>query len=169
MTRRPHREEDRMGGKQHHYKVQVVWTGNEGDGTASFRSYRRDHDLRAPGKPPIPGSSDPGFRGDPARWNPEELLVASLSACHKLWYLGLCAQAGIVVTAYEDEAEGSMVEEAGGAGQFTEVTLRPRVTIATPAGIEAARNLHAKAHEMCFIARSVNFPVACEPVITVAE
>jgi organic hydroperoxide reductase OsmC/OhrA len=169
MARRPHHEEDGMNGKRHQYKVQVVWTGNEGDGTASFRGYRRDHDLRAAGKPPIFGSSDPGFRGDPARWNPEELLVASLSACHKLWYLGLCAQAGIVVTAYEDEAEGIMVEESSGAGQFIAVTLRPRVTITRQASLDTARNLHAKAHEMCFIARSVNFPVACQALVTATE
>jgi len=161
--------EGELGTKQHRYEVQVVWTGNAGDGTASWRGYRRDHEIRAAGKPAIDGSSDPAFRGDPARWNPEELLVASLSACHKLWYLGLCAQAGIVVTAYEDAAEGVMAEETGGAGQFTAVTLRPRVTITAQDGLQKALDLHHKAHEMCFIARSVNFPVACEPVVTVEE
>lgn len=153
--------------KQHRYQVQIVWTGNVGEGTASFRGYSRDYDIRAQGKPPIAGSSDPHFRGNPEHWNPEELLVASLSACHKLWYLGLSAQAGIIVTSYEDKAEGIMIEEAGGAGQFTSVTLRPHVTIMAEAGIETARSLHAKAHEMCFIARSVNFPVACEPVVKI--
>lgn len=158
-----------MGGTQHRYDVRIVWTGNEGDGTASWRGYRRDYDISAAGKPVIRGSSDPAFRGDPARWNPEELLVASLSACHKLWYLGLCAQAGIVVTAYEDEAEGTMVEETGGAGQFVSVTLRPRVTLAAGSDAGQARTLHHEAHEMCFIARSVNFPVACEPIVILEE
>lgn len=154
--------------RQHDYAVTVTWTGNRGQGTADYRAYERAHEISAPGKPAIPGSSDPSFRGDPARWNPEELLVASLSACHKLWYLGLCAQAGIVVTAYEDRAEGTMTEHQGGAGAFTRVTLRPRVTIAPGSDVERARALHAKAHEMCFIARSVNFEVAHEPEIRVA-
>lgn len=154
--------------RQHDYAVTVTWTGNRGQGTADYRAYERAHEISAPGKPAIPGSSDPSFRGDPARWNPEELLVASLSACHKLWYLGLCAQAGIVVTAYEDRAEGTMVEHSGGAGEFTRVTLHPRVTIAPGSDAERAMALHAKAHEMCFIARSVNFEVAHAPEILVA-
>lgn len=156
-----------MSVKNHRYSVRVEWTGNDGDGTASWRGYRRDHRISAEGKPEITGSSDPGFRGDPARWNPEELLVASLSACHKLWYLGLCAQAGVVVTGYTDSAEGAMVEEAGGAGQFTSVTLHPSVTITANSDPQLAQDLHEKAHEMCFIARSVNFPVACEARIRV--
>jgi organic hydroperoxide reductase OsmC/OhrA len=155
--------------KQHHYAVRVVWTGNTGTGTATYRGYERAHDIQANGKVTISGSSDPAFRGDPTRWNPEELLVASLSACHKLWYLGLCAQAGVIVTSYEDEAEGVMVEEASGAGQFTSVTLRPRVTIAGNSDKAVALDLHHRAHDMCFIARSMNFPVESEPTITVEE
>ncbi|OQP85344.1 peroxiredoxin [Rhizobium rhizosphaerae] len=156
-----------MSGKRHHYTVDIVWTGNEGKGTASYRGYRRDHEIRAEGKPTIAGSSDPSFRGDPARWNPEDLLVASLSACHKLWYLGLCAGAGVIVLDYADHAEGIMLEENGGAGQFTAVTLRPRVTISAESDAAKARALHDEAHAMCFIARSVNFPVHAEPVILV--
>lgn len=155
--------------RKHDYAVTVTWTGNRGRGTADYRAYARAHAISAPGKPPIPGSSDPAFRGDPACWNPEELLVASLSACHKLWYLGLCAQAGIVVTAYEDRAEGTMVEHADGAGEFTAVTLRPRVTIAPGSDPDRALALHADAHAMCFIARSVTFAVAHEAQITVGD
>jgi len=154
-----------MADKQHDYAVTVTWTGNSGSGTGSYRGYERAHDISAPGKTSIAGSSDPAFRGDAGRWNPEELLVASLSACHKLWYLGLCAQAGVVVTAYEDHAEGRMIEEAGGAGQFVAVVLRPRVTISATSSEARAAELHAQAHAMCFIARSVNFPVTHEPVI----
>lgn len=154
-----------MADKQHHYAVRVVWTGNTGAGTASYRAYARDHQIAAEGKPAIPGSADPAFRGDAARWNPEELLVASLSACHKLWYLHLCAVAGVVVTAYEDAAEGVMVEEPDGAGRFVSATLRPRVTIAEGSDAAEAAALHRRAHEMCFIARSINFPVGHEPVI----
>ncbi|WP_242653222.1 OsmC family protein [Sphingomonas jatrophae] len=131
--------------------------------------YSRAHLIEAAGKPPIAGSSDPSFRGDPARWNPEELLLASLSACHKLWYLGLCAGAGIVVEHYRDEAEGVMIEDASGAGQFSEVLLRPEVVIASGCDPDLAEALHAKAHAMCFIARSVNFPVRHAATIRLAE
>ena len=153
--------------REHRYSVTVTWTGNRGRGTADHRAYERAHEIAASGKPMIAGSSDPSFCGDPARWNPEELLVAAVSACHKLWYLALCAQAGVVVTAYEDEAAGSMVEHPDGAGEFDRVTLRPRVTIAAGSDAGKAEALHAKAHEMCFIARSVNFAVTHEPVILV--
>ncbi len=116
--------------REHTYSVELDWTGNAGSGTSSYSAYSRDHELRAAGKPPIPGSADPGFRGDPARWNPEELLVASLAACHQLWYLHLCAIAGIVVESYSDRASGVMVEEDAGAGQFAGVTLRPHARLA---------------------------------------
>ena len=158
-----------MPGKQHLYAVRIVWTGNRGAGTASFAGYDRDHRIEAGGKPAIDGSSDPAFRGDSARWNPEELLLASLAACHKLWYLALAAQAGVVVTAYQDDAEGMMVEEADGAGRFVSVTLRPRVTISAASDEARAGALHGQAHAMCFIARSVNFPVRHEPAITKAR
>jgi len=148
-----------MAEKAHRYTVYVTWTGNEGAGTASYQGYSRAHRIESAGKTAIEGSADPGFRGDPTRWNPEELLLASLSACHKLWYLGLCAEAGIKVEAYEDAAEGIMVEEPSGAGQFTSALLRPRVTLRAGSDKTKAEALHARAHAMCFIARSVNFPV----------
>lgn len=158
-----------MTDKQHRYDVNVTWTGNQGTGTSSYRGYSRDHLIQSAGKAPIDGSSDPAFRGDPTRWNPEDLLVASLSACHKLWYLGLCAEAGVVVLSYEDDAQGEMVEEHSGAGQFTSVVLRPRVVIAAGSDLENARELHHLAHQKCFIARSVNFPVTHEPDISTAS
>lgn len=158
-----------MATRQHRYRVDLTWTGHENAGT-TFRNHNRNYVLSASSKPLISGSSDPIFRGDAARWNPEDLLVASLCACHQLWYLGLCAAAGIVVTAYEDHAEGVMVEEAaGGAGQFSEVTLRPHVTLAPGSDLAAAEALHHTAHERCFIARSVNFPVKHAPVVVVAD
>jgi organic hydroperoxide reductase OsmC/OhrA len=152
-----------MNGREHHYAIETEWTGNRGTGTSGHAAFGRDHVIRMAGKPDLAGSSDPTFRGDPARHNPEDLLVASLSACHMLWYLALCAKAGIVVTAYVDSAGGTMVEEADGGGRFTGVTLRPRATLATGADLAVARKLHEDAHRLCFIARSVNFPVACEP------
>ena len=151
--------------RRHTYRAEVVWTGNQGTGTSTYRAYGRDHEIRAEGKAPIAGSSDPHFRGDAARWNPEELLIGSLSACHQLWYLHLCAVAGVVVIAYQDLAEGVMLEEDGGAGQFERLTLRPRVTISAASDADLAQRLHHDAHANCFIARSVNFEVACEPTI----
>jgi organic hydroperoxide reductase OsmC/OhrA len=151
--------------RRHSYAVTVTWTGNTGKGTTGYRAYERSYDISVAGKPTIPGSSDPSFRGDRARWNPEELLVASLSACHKLWYLHLCSEAGVVVEAYVDEAVGVMEESSDGAGQFVEVTLRPRVSVAPGSDKAKANSLHQAAHSKCFVARSVNFPVACEPII----
>lgn len=154
--------------RRHSYRITLDWTGNLGGGTIDYRGYSRDHILSAGAKPPIPGSSDPAFRGDPARWNPEELLVASLSACHQLWFLHLASAAGLVVTAYRDEAEGVMVEGGDGGGAFEQVTLRPAVTLAghhSPDDAARAMALHHRAHELCFIARSVNFAVTCEPVL----
>lgn len=153
--------------RAHRYAVTVHWTGNAGTGTSAYRGYRRDHEIAAAGKPVIPGSSDPQFRGDVARWNPEELLVAALSACHQLAYLHLCAVAGVVVTAYEDHAEGTMVEDADGGGHFTRAVLHPQVSVNADSDRALALSLHEKAHALCFIARSVGFPVECEPVVIV--
>lgn len=155
--------------KTHRYAVTVKWTGNTGSGTSDYRSYERQYEISGgAGKPVIPGSSDPAFRGDPSRWNPEELLVASLSACHKLWYLHLCAETGIVVEGYVDCAEGLMEETADGGGRFQQVILRPEVTVASGSDLLRARELHDQAHAKCFIANSVNFPVQHEPKIKTA-
>jgi organic hydroperoxide reductase OsmC/OhrA len=140
------------------------WTGNLGTGTSSYRAYGRDYELSAPLKASaIAGSSAKTYRGDDTRYNPEELLVAALSSCHLLAYLHLCADAGIVVTAYDDSAEGTMRTNPDGSGEFVGVTLRPHVQITDPARATEAGALHERAHEMCFIARSVNFPVRCHP------
>lgn len=153
--------------RRHHYDVHVTWTGNTGEGTSSYRAYSRNHEIRTAGKPLLPGSSDPAFRGDRARYSPEDLLVASLSACHMLWYLHLCADSGIVVEAYEDAASGTMVETADGGGRFREVVLKPRVVIRAGADRDLAIRLHERAHALCFIANSVNFEVRCEPDVVV--
>jgi organic hydroperoxide reductase OsmC/OhrA len=157
-----------MTKRTHHYQVDIRWTGNLGAGTATYAGYSRDHLISAANKPEIAGSSDPAFRGDKARWNPEQLLVASLSTCHQLWYLHLCAEAGVVVVAYEDAAEGMMAEEASGAGQFTSVTLRPHVTITAGSDPAAAMALHEAASKHCFIARSMAFPVLHKPQVSIA-
>ncbi|WP_067668457.1 OsmC family protein [Nocardia miyunensis] len=152
--------------KTHHYEVDVTWTGNTGTGTSGYREYERAHDIAALGKPVIPGTADPAFRGVPERWNPEELLVASLSQCHMLWFLALCAQERIVVTDYTDRPSGTMVETADGGGHFSEVVLRPQVRTAESQHVDRTRILHERAHKMCFIANSVNFEVRCEPVVS---
>jgi organic hydroperoxide reductase OsmC/OhrA len=149
--------------REHHYAVAVEWTGNHGSGTSAYRAYGRDHVVSAPGKPAIAGSSDPAFRGDAARWNPEELLVASVSQCHMLWYLHLAAEAGIAVLDYRDAAEGVMIETADGGGGFAAVVLKPQILVAAGCDRGQALALHEAAHEKCFIANSVKFPVRCEP------
>ena len=153
----------------HRFSVTVEWTGNRGSGTSNYRAYSRDHEIAGPGKPVVPGSSDPAFRGDAARYNPEELLIASLSACHMLWYLHLCAVSEIVVTAYSDSATGEMHLDADGGGKFSSVTLRPRVSIASGCSRETAMSLHSEANRLCFIANSVNFPVHHEAEIVPAR
>jgi len=153
--------------KQHKYEVRVEWTGNDGVRTKNYKSYRRDHAIHADGKQQIPGSSDPSFRGDPARYNPEELLVASLSACHMLWYLHLCAVNHVSVLDYRDAASGVMEESPNGSGEFVRVLLRPAVVIAAGDDRTKALALHEEAHSFCFIARSVKFPVEVSPEIAV--
>jgi len=159
-----------MSNPSHRFEVQTTWTGNTGEGTANYRAYRRDHEITGAKKAaPIPCSSDPAFRGDASRYNPEELLVASLSACHMLWMLHLCADAGIVVTAYFDPASGTMTLNPDGSGRFTEVTLRPALTITDASRTADTQALHSRAHELCFIANSVSFPVRCEPSVVTGK
>lgn len=146
-------------GERKRYQVDVLWTGNSGSGTISYRGYERSHSVQVKGKPIIYGSSDPAFRGDAAKYNPEELLVASLSSCHMLWYLHLCAEAGIVVVEYVDHAMGTMIETRDGSGYFEEVVLKPTITVSNSGMVDLAGKLHDMANEKCFIANSVNFPV----------
>lgn len=156
-----------MSTKKHEYDITITWTGNHGTGTSTYNAYGREHEVNTPGASTILGSSDPAFRGDPTRWNPEQLQVAALSQCHMLWYLNLAAEAGVTVVAYEDNAHGVMTQDSTGAGQFESVTLRPRVTITADSDPDVAEQVHAKVPEVCFIARSVNFPVHHEPVILI--
>lgn len=146
-----------------------MWTGNTGQGTSSYRSYQRSHEIRGDNKPTIEASADPVFRGEANRYNPEELLVASLSECHMLWYLHLAADTGIVVIGYHDRARGTLRENADGSGQFEEVVLSPEVTVSDRASVATADALHERAHELCYISSSVNFPVRFEPSTRVAH
>jgi organic hydroperoxide reductase OsmC/OhrA len=154
--------------KTHTYELTVTWTGNAGTGTSSYQGFERSHDVSIDGKPTIPGSADPAFRGARERWNPEELLVASLAQCHMLWYLVLCAKEGIVVTEYVDHPSGTLVETPDGGGHFEEVMLHPEVTITTPEKMDRAVALHERAHDLCYVASSVNFPVRSDPTVVTA-
>ena len=151
---------------QHSYQTFLQWTGNKGQGTKNYRAYDRAYEIKVEGKPVVFGSSDPAFRGDRTKYNPEELLVASVSSCHLLWYLHLCSEAKVIVVDYQDKAIGKMSEMQDGSGKFTEVILQPEVTISAESSIEQAKQLHHEAHKFCFIANSVNFPVLCQPLVT---
>ncbi len=148
----------------HTYRTVVTWTGDLGHGTSDYRAYSRDHAISVGDRPPIPGTAGVGARRDPDRYNPEELVVAALSACHMLWYLHLCAEAGVVVRAYSDAAEGTLELAADGSGRFTGATLAPHVVV-SDGDVEVARRLHEEAHRLCFVAASVNFPVTCRPSV----
>ncbi|MDA4893764.1 OsmC family protein [Microbacterium resistens] len=152
----------------HGYALTTTWTGNRGTGTSGYRDYARDVTISITGKPDLLASSDKPFRGDPSRWNPEDLLLAALSECHLLSYLHACVTAGVVVMEYRDDARGTMAEDGRGGGAFTEVVLRPVVTVADESMVPAARDAHTQAHEWCFIANSVSFPVRHEATIRVA-
>ncbi len=151
--------------QQHHYELQLTWRGNTGKGTTSYTSYERSYEISIPGKPVLQGTADPMFRGNPAIYNPEDMLVAALSACHMLWYLHLCAVNNVIVIDYIDYAEGEMQLDDSGLGKFTEVTLKPVVTVSDKSMIPTAIELHKTANASCFIANSVNFPVHHQPQI----
>ncbi|WP_026555099.1 OsmC family protein [Arthrobacter sp. 35W] len=152
---------------EHHYDVTVFWTGNRGTGTSGYKAYGRDHSVTAAGLPMLLGSADPTFHGDRDRWNPEQLLLTALAQCHMLSYLHVAVNHGIVVTKYQDSARGTMLLNPDGSGQFTSATLRPQLVITDPAQLELAASLHHEASQLCFIARSVNFPVLHEPQVSV--
>ncbi len=154
---------------EHHYKLTAVWTGNKGDGTKNVRTYDRSHTVSIDGKPELFLTTDNAAVGDKSKLNPEDLLVTAISSCHMLSYLYLCSLEGIVITAYIDNASGIMIEEADGSGKFKEVTLKPNFNVAEESMVERAIELHHKAHEICYIANSVNFEVKCLPTCKVDE
>jgi organic hydroperoxide reductase OsmC/OhrA len=158
-----------MAAMEHGYALTVTWTGNTGEGTSGYRAYGRDHTVSAAGLPDVLGSADRTFRGDPGRWNPEQLLLAALSQCHLLSYLHVCVTERVVVQEYVDHAEATMVSDPDGSGRFTEAVLRPRVVVADASMVEAATRAHHRANRLCFIANSVSFPVRHEPAVTSRE
>jgi len=154
---------------QHTYTLSVKWTGNKGEGTSHYRAYDRNHTISFAGKPDLLASADPTFRGDPAKYNPEELLLAALSGCHMMSFLHVCVNAGVLVTAYEDHATGSMTVNPDGSGHFTEVVLNPIVTVTETAMMENINELHAKANQLCFIANSCNFPIVHKAIVLIGN
>lgn len=157
-----------MSDRTHLFTVTTTWTGNEGAGTAGPMAYGRDYEMAIAGKPVIAGSSATAARNDPSKHNPEDLLVAAVSACHMLWFLALAAKQKIIVTGYVDRAEGVMEETRDGSGRFSSVVLSPRISLAAGSDPEAADALHEEAHRLCYIAQSVNFPVKVDAEYTVA-
>ena len=155
-----------MAINEHSYQITVSWTGNRGTGTSGYRDYGREHEVTAAGLPTLLGSADPTFHGDRGRWNPEQLLLTALAQCHMLSYLHVAVKNGITVISYRDTADGTMVLNPDGSGQFTSATLRPQLVITDGAKLELATALHQEASQKCFIARSVNFPVRHEPGVT---
>jgi organic hydroperoxide reductase OsmC/OhrA len=168
LVRRPRRGALGPVRRTLHARSTTAWTGNRGKGTSSYRAYGRDHSFTEGAKAPIAGSSDPSFLGDPARWSPEELLAASISACHMLWYLHLCSEGGVIVTDYTDDAEALLLAEGGGDGRMASTVLRPQVTIAAGSDAARAKELHHEAHARCFIANACAMPVTVEPTIVVS-
>lgn len=154
--------------KEHLYTANIQWTGNQGEGTKNYKAYSRDYTVSVSGKyATIQGTSDPSFLGDPSRYTPEDLFLSSIASCHMLWYLHLCSTNNIVVTSYEDQASGSMVEDEKGSGKFVGVTLNPKVVIADKSMLDKAYSLHQIANKMCFIANSCNFKIDHKASVTV--
>ena len=158
-----------MQDRTHQYEVKLIWDGNRGDGTADYRTYGRNHRLLIEGKPELQATADTAFRGEADKHNPEDLLTAAASSCHMLSYLALCAREKISVVAYEDFATGVMEEDGRGGGKFTEIVLRPTVTVADARHVDRAKELHERAHELCFIASSLNFPIHVGATMKIAD
>ncbi|WP_420558598.1 OsmC family protein [Roseovarius sp.] len=152
----------------HDYTAKVVWTGNRGEGTRSYKGYDRTWNIETPGKPVVACSNDPVLGGDPKLHNPEDLLLATVSACHMLWYLHFASDAGIAVQGYVDDPLGEAEVERSGKGRFTRAVLRPVITVPEGTDLEAADAIHGRIHEVCFIARSVAFPIVHEARYEVA-
>ncbi len=148
---------------QHAYTSHITWTGNQGTGTSGYKAYARTWDIAVKGKEPIHCSNDPLLGGDPGKMNPEDLLLSSLSACHMLWYLHLASDAGITVMEYQDSPVATGEVLKGGAGRFISATLRPKITVLPGTDLDAATAIHQQINHVCFIARSVNFPVSYQP------
>ena len=151
----------------HEYQARLVWDGNTGAGTRSYSTYGREYHIAIAGKPDLRGTADPAFRGKPHLHNPEDLFLASVSACHMLTYLALCARQGVNVLSYEDDATGTLVTDRAGGGVFSEIILRPAVVVAEEESRSTAETLHDAAHEHCFIASSCRVPIHCRPTVSV--
>lgn len=154
---------------EHRYAARVIWEGAAGEGTAAYTSYDRRYRVLVAGKADLEGSADPAFRGDAELHNPEDLFLASLSACHMLTYLALCARSGVLVEGYRDDAAGVLRMDPGGGGRFEEIVLNPTVTVAGEEQAARAVALHEKAHRLCFIAASCRVEIRIRPSVQVGS
>lgn len=148
--------------REHEYASRIIWTGNTGEGNRTYRGYMRTWDLSAPGKPTVACSNDPLLGGDASKYNPEDMLLSALSACHMLWYLHLASDAGVVVHGYQDDPVGIGETSPDGAGRFIRAVLRPTIELEEGCDTARADRIHDEIHKFCFIARSVSFPISCE-------
>lgn len=150
---------------KHLFRAKAIWTLKKKD--ENIKSYSRNHSITIEGKSNLEVSAAKAFKGDAALYNPEDMLLSSLVSCHMMSYLYVCAQFGIEVLSYSDDAVATLEVNDDGSGRFTEVTLKPKVLITNANRIEEALLLHKKANELCFIANSCNFPVYHNPVCEV--
>lgn len=150
----------------HSHTATVEW--RRGDQIFTDRRYSRAHEWRFDGGAVVAGSSAPSSvplpMSDPTAVDPEEALVAAVSSCHMLFFLGYASQAGFTVDSYVDEAEGILDQDDRGKTAITAVTLRPRIVWSgerTPSQAEIDA-LHHRSHEDCFIANSIHASVRVE-------
>lgn len=147
---------------KHLFKAELKWTSNQNLEDVTKRFYSKSHQIKIEGKPVLDISAAKAFKGDPELYNPEDLLLSSLVSCHMMSYLYVCAQNGIEVLGYSDNAEATLEVSPDGSGRFVEVRLFPKVKIVNSDQVELALELHKKANQLCFIANSCNFPVLHE-------
>ncbi len=149
----------------HTFETTLAWPADAAQKLPPDPAFSRNSVLAAPGKPVIVASSPAVFGGDTARYNPEEMLMLSLSQCHLLTYLAIAAKKRMGILKYEDRVVGTLGMGASGKMQMVDVLLRPRVTVAKGTNLTDAHALHETAHASCFMANSVNFTVRNEPLI----
>ncbi|MGV0957916.1 OsmC family protein [Empedobacter falsenii] len=143
----------------HLFKVALNWMKKDNISSSLSRIYTKSHHISIEGKPDLEVSAAKAFKGDPNLYNPEDLLLSSLTSCHMMSYLYCCMQYKIEVISYQDHSEATLQVNPDGSGKIVKVDLFPEIIISDSSQIELALSLHKKANELCFIANSCNFPV----------
>ena len=147
-------------GFKHVFKANLDWLFSEKEAATLTKS----HTITINDKPVLNVSAAKAFKGDPALYNPEDLLLSSVVSCHMMSYLYVCKQNDIEVVSYTDKAEATLEVLADGSGRFTVIKLNPKVRITNKDKIVEAQSLHKKANQLCFIANSCNFPILHFPI-----